>query len=76
MPTPHLGLFEIINLGNSVYLNKPENSGNIIFHTTGKVMVEVKTNDLIFFDSKIFHETEENKSNDERIVCGFNFLML
>ena len=76
VPHNHYTLGEDNKISGAYYLNKPENSGNIIFHTTGKVMVEVKTNDLIFFDSKIFHETEENKSNDERIVCGFNFLML
>lgn len=76
VPHNHYTLGEDSKISGAYYLNKPENSGNIIFHTTGKVMVEVKTNDLIFFDSKIFHETEENKSNEERIVCGFNFLML
>lgn len=58
------------------YFNKPKDSGNIVFHTTEKTLVEVKTNDLIFFDSKLYHETEENKSNKDRVVCGFNFLVI
>lgn len=63
-------------ISGAYYLSKPENSGNIIFNTLDdKVFVKVNTNDLIFFDSKFYHETEENKSNQERIICGFNFLV-
>jgi hypothetical protein len=71
----HYTVGEENKISGAYYLNKPKDSGNIIFHTTEKTLVEVKTNDLIFFDSKLYHETEENKSNKDRIVCGFNFLV-
>lgn len=72
----HYTVGEDNKISGAYYLNKPNNSGNIIFNTTNKVLMEVKTNDLIFFDSKLYHETEENNSEEARIVCGFNFLVL
>lgn len=71
----HYTVGEDNKISGAYYLNKPNNSGNIIFNTTSKVLMEVKTDDLIFFDSKLYHETEENNSEKERIVCGFNFLV-
>ena len=72
----HYTVGEDNKISGVYYLNKPKYSGNIVFHTTEKTLVKVKTNDLVFFDSKLYHETEENKSNKDRIVCGFNFLVI
>ncbi len=56
------------------YFSKPKNSGNFIFYDPQLTTLEVKTNDIIIFNASLLHETEVNDSNNDRIVCGFNFM--
>lgn len=52
------------------YLQKPKDSGNFILN---EKLIKVNQNDLILFQSDLFHETEYNNSKHDRIVVGFNY---
>jgi|TARA_B100000035_G_scaffold59260_1_gene47564 hypothetical protein len=68
--------------GNSIkyvcayYLNVPENSGRFkFFNEDHWEYISVKTGDFIIFPSTLIHSTEENISNEERIVLTTNIVL-
>lgn len=68
--------------GNSIkyvctyYLNVPENSGRFKFKYKDRwEYIFVKTGDFIIFPSTMIHSTEENISDDQRIVLTTNITL-
>lgn len=70
----------------SFYLKTPQNCGNIVFenpleyhmcHEPRKQGLEytheVEENQLVLFPGWLKHRTEENRSDEDRIVIAFNF---
>jgi len=55
----------------SEILSPPKKAGESI-HTSHRVSWNPKPNDLLFFPSWLYHEVEENNSQEERIVISFN----
>lgn len=68
--------------GNSIkyvcayYLNVPKDSGRFKFRYEDHwEHISVKTGDFIIFPSTLIHSTEENISNEERIVLTTNIVL-
>lgn len=66
-------------LSGVYYVKVPENSGNlIIFDKTknenkGKIEIQSKTGEFIFFKPNAPHEVSKNNSSEHRLSIGFNF---
>lgn len=61
-----------------LYLNKPENSGNLFIETVDGVEHEfdLKGGDVIMFPSfSLMHRTNPNNSNEDKFVVGIEIVM-
>ena len=60
-------------LSGVYYINVPEKSGNLVFHTAdNKIELEPKEGMLVMFSPKLEHEVEQNNSTEVRLSIGFN----
>ena len=69
----HFTVEHPILLSGTYYLKKPKNSGNIVFDEEG--VVDIQENDLLIFHQfkdRGYHWTEQNNSEEDRIVISFN----
>ena len=64
-------------LGVLLYINKPDNSGNLFIETSDGIEHEfdLKGGDVIIFPSMLQHRTSPNKSKDDKFVIGIEIMM-
>ena len=69
-------LFRFDVLAVLLYLNKPEDSGNLIIETPdGEKEFDIKAGHVIMFPSMLNHRTTPNNSNESKFVVGMEIIM-